>query len=212
MVGENGTVPFGPNNEQHTIVVNYLRMIQTEAFRCKEITEKLLDFSRIGPVRRQNTDLGELIQGVIDMVGHIGKYQRKHIEFMRRETVVAFISAQEIKQVVLNLLTNALDSLDEGGTVRVRLSARDGFAELTFLDNGCGMEPEVLRHVFEPFFTRRRKGQGTGLGLSITSRIVSDHGGEIDAQSDGPGRGSTFRIRLPLAPPDKEKSYQRRAA
>ena len=82
-VNENGTVPFGPDNEQHAIVANYLRMIQTEAFRCKEITEKLLDFSRIGPVHRQNSDLGELVQGVIDMVGHIGKYQRKHIEFIR---------------------------------------------------------------------------------------------------------------------------------
>ena len=113
-----------PKNEQHDVVANYLRMIQTEAFRCKEITEKLLDFSRIGPVRRQNTDLGELIQGVIDMVGHIGKYQRKHIEFERGETVIAAVSAQEIKQVVLNLLTNALDSLDDDGTVRIELAVR----------------------------------------------------------------------------------------
>ena len=66
-------------------------------------------------------------------------------------------------------------------------------------DNGCGMEPEVLEHIFEPFFTRRRGGQGTGLGLSITYRIVADHGGDIEAQSAGAGRGSTFRVRLPLA-------------
>ncbi len=111
-------------NPQHAIVENYLRMIQTEAFRCKEITEKLLDFSRIGPVQRQDTDLGELIQGVIDMVGHIGKYQGKHIKFNRGEKVIAFISPQEIKQVVLNLLTNALDSLDDDGAVRIELAAR----------------------------------------------------------------------------------------
>ncbi|MGA2062855.1 MAG: HAMP domain-containing sensor histidine kinase, partial [Thermoguttaceae bacterium] len=216
MVGENGTVPFGPNNEQHTIVVNYLRMIQTEAFRCKEITEKLLDFSRIGPVRRQNTDLGELIQGVIDMVGHIGKYQRKHIEFMRRETVVAFISAQEIKQVVLNLLTNALDSLDDDGTVRIEITAKDGYAEMTVVDNGCGMEADVLRHIFEPFFTRRRGGQGTGLGLSISYRIVSDHGGSIEGFSAGAGRGATFRVQLPIHQTQqeshKETDHRRQAA
>jgi signal transduction histidine kinase len=201
-----------PANPDHAVIARYLQMIQNEAFRCKGITEKLLDFSRMGPIERQSTDLGKLVEGVIEMIGHLGKYQPMRIEFASQGTVIVPVNPQETRQVVLNLLTNALDSLDEGGTVRVRLSARDGFAELIFLDNGCGMEPEVLRHVFEPFFTRRRKGQGTGLGLSITSRIVSDHGGEIDAQSDGPGRGSTFRVRLPLASRDKEKSYQRRAA
>jgi signal transduction histidine kinase len=207
---------LNPGNEQHAVVANYLRMIQTEAFRCKEITEKLLDFSRIGPVQRQNTDLGELIQGVIDMVGHIGKYQRKHIEFIHRETVVAFISPQEIKQVVLNLLTNALDSLDDDGTVRIELTAKDDYAEMNVVDNGCGMEADVLRHIFEPFFTRRRGGQGTGLGLSISYRIVSDHGGSIEGFSSGAGRGATFRVRLPIHQSrkelHKETDYRRQAA
>ena len=72
-----------PDDEQHEVIAHYLRMIQSEAFRCKDITEKLLDFSRIGPVKRQHTDLGELIQGVIEMVRHIGKYQRKQIDFER---------------------------------------------------------------------------------------------------------------------------------
>ncbi len=205
-----------PKNEQHAVVSNYLRMIQAEAFRCKEITEKLLDFSRIGPVRRQNTDLGELIQGVIDMVGHIGKYQRKRIEFARDETVIASVSAQEIKQVVLNLLTNALDSLDEDGTVRIELAARGYHAEMTVIDNGCGMAPEVLKHIFEPFFTRRRGGQGTGLGLSISYRIVSDHGGTIEGHSAGAGQGATFRMCLPLQQSQqqshKENSHHCQAA
>ena len=108
------------------------------------------------------------------------------------------MNPQEIKQVVLNLLTNALDSLDDGGTVRVELNARDSHAVLTVADNGCGMDAGTLEHLFEPFFTRRRGGQGTGLGLSITYRIIADLGGDIEAASDGPGRGSTFRVRLPL--------------
>jgi two-component system, NtrC family, sensor kinase len=205
-----------PDNEQHAVVTNYLRMIQTEAFRCKEITEKLLDFSRIGPVKRQNADLGELIQGVIDMVGHIGKYQRKHIEFIHRDTVVAFVSAQEIKQVVLNLLTNALDSLDDDGKVRIELATVHDYAEIAVIDNGCGMEAGVLRHIFEPFFTRRRGGQGTGLGLSISYRIVSDHGGRIEGSSRGAGQGATFRVWLPIRQSQqelhKETDHRRQAA
>ena len=113
---------------------------------------------------------------------------------------------------MLNLLTNALDSVDEEGAVRVELAARDGMAELSVADNGCGMEPAVLERVFEPFFTRRRAGQGTGLGLSIAYRIVADHGGAIEAQSAGPGRGAVFRVRLPLAPPRTAAQPQRRRA
>jgi two-component system NtrC family sensor kinase len=185
--------------DERQVIANYLEMIQNEAFRCKEITERLLDFSRMGNTRRQHTELGDLVQGVVDMVGHLGRYQRKHIEFPRAAPVVASINPQEIKQVVLNLLTNALDSLDDDGTVRIRVEQRGDTAELVFADDGCGMEPEVLEHVFEPFFTRRRAGQGTGLGLSITYRIVADHGGEIEAESPGPGRGATFRVRLPAS-------------
>lgn len=76
-------------------------------------------------------------------------------------------------------------------------------AELLVTDNGCGMRADVLKHLFEPFFTRRRDGQGTGLGLSITYRIVSEHGGTIEPASDGPGKGSRMRVLLPLANENK---------
>jgi len=200
------------DDPRHDVIDRYLRMIQSEAFRCKGITEKLLDFSRIGPTHRQNTDLSDLVQGVIEMVGHVGKYQEKHIEFDSAEAIVAPVNPQEIKQVVLNLLCNALDSLDEDGAVRVGIGKRDGFAELTFRDDGCGMEPHVLKHVFEPSFTRCKSGQGTGLGLSITHRIVADHGGEVHAESPGPGQGSTFQVRLPLIEKAKETEDQYQAA
>ncbi len=122
------------------------------------------------------------------------------------------MNPQEIKQVVLNLLTNALDSLDDGGTVRVELSAGGNHAVLTVADDGCGMDARTLEHLFEPFFTRRRGGQGTGLGLSITYRIIADLGGDIEAASDGPGRGSTFRVHLPLCRITKESDDRRQAA
>jgi two-component system, NtrC family, sensor kinase len=190
-------------NEQSELVQRYLKMIQTEAFRCKEITEKLLDFSRLGPAKRQSADLRELIQGVIEMVRHLGKYQNRHIEFAEGEPVIAPVNAQEIKQVVLNLVTNALDSVDAGGTLTIQLTRKPDFAEMIFTDNGCGMNHEVLKHLFEPFFTRKRSGQGTGLGLSIVYRIVSEHGGQIEATSAGPRRGSQFHVTFPLTEPKK---------
>lgn len=212
------------DDQQKEVVANYLEMIQKEAFRCKGITEKLLDFSRIGNVERKSVDLAQLVSDVIEMVGHLGKYQGKHVEFTCREDVIADVNAQEIKQVVLNLLTNALDSLDAGGHVLIEVRKRGGMALLSFTDNGCGIKAELLDRVFEPFFTRRRarqenrqeigqeSRQGTGLGLSITQRIIADHGGEIVAESAGPGCGATFRVELPLANTNKEIGNQHKAA
>lgn len=195
------------NDQQRGVIGDYLRMIQNEAFRCKGITGKLLDFSRAGPGVRENTDLGELIRDVIDMIGHLEKYQRKQVEFNPAAPVRADVNPQEIKQVVLNLLSNALDCSNDGGTVRVSLGSDGQFVLLEVADDGCGMTPEILEHVFEPFYTRRRGGQGIGLGLSITYRIIADHGGEIEAHSDGADRGSTFRVRLPLAGANQESEY-----
>jgi len=194
------------------VIGNYLRMIQQEAFRCKGITERLLDFSRIGDVSHHNTDLRELAQGVIDMVGHLGRYHDKRVLLAPGDSPIALVNAQEMKQVLLNLITNALDSLSPGGTVNVQLQQRGQKVEIIVADDGCGMTEEVLKHLFEPFFTRRRDGQGTGLGLSITYRIVADHGGHIDVHSDGPGKGSTFHVWLPLGQQLKERDHRYQAA
>jgi two-component system NtrC family sensor kinase len=184
------------------VVRNYLRMIQEEAFRCKRITEKLLDFSRCADIQRQRADLAGLVQEVVEMVRHMGKYRAKNILFQPREAVLAHVDPQEIKQVVLNLVVNALDSMEPGGTLKIDLRYAEGMAEMVFTDDGCGMTADVLENIFEPFFTRRRVGKGTGLGLSITHRIVSQHQGEITAASAGEGRGSTFTVRLPIRPPE----------
>lgn len=180
------------------VVRNYLRMIQEEAFRCKSITEKLLDFSRCADIQRERTDLAGLIQGVVEMIRHMGKYRGKHIVFQPREAVLAHVDSQEIKQVVLNLVVNALDSMDPDGTLRIELHHAEGMAEMVFEDDGCGMPAEVLENIFEPFFTKRKVGKGTGLGLSITHRIVSQHQGEITATSPGEGEGARFVVRLPI--------------
>ncbi len=197
---------------ERDVVRSYLEMIQKEAFRCKQITEKLLDFSRMGDSERHHTDLRELVSGVIEMLQHLGKYQTKNVVLREGEGVIAEVCPQELKQVVLNLITNGLDSLDAGGTVTVSVSSQDGEARIEVEDNGCGMTDDVIKHLFEPFFTRRRNGQGTGLGLSISYRIVEEHHGQILAESAGIGRGSKFKVTLPLRQPVSRRQQQPLAA
>jgi len=198
--------------EDVKVVHDYLQMIQREAFRCKQITEKLLDFARTGDFQRVSTDLRELTAGVIEMVQHLGKYQDKNLELMPGSPVIVDLSAQEIKQVVLNLITNALESVDTGGMVKVTVERDGDKVRVVVEDNGTGMTDEVLKHLFEPFFTRRRSGQGTGLGLSITYRIVEEHDGSIEATSEGVGRGSRFVVTLPANYSAKEKDHHYQAA
>jgi two-component system, NtrC family, sensor kinase len=176
----------------------YLKMIQQEAFRCKRITQRLLEFSRGGEGRREHADLAEVVQGVLDIVQTLPTSRGKDIALQPGKRLLAWVSPEEIKSVVLNLAVNALDSMEEGGRLTILLRQREGMAEMVFSDTGCGMTEEVLENIFEPFFTRSRTGKGTGLGLSISHRIISQHGGEIEAVSPGPGAGSTFTVRLPL--------------
>jgi two-component system NtrC family sensor kinase len=206
------------DDPDYRVVANYLKMIQEESFRCKSITEKLLDFSRCNDIKRERIELAGLIQGVVDMIRHIGKYTGKAIVFHPREAVFAFADTQEIKQVVLNLIVNALESMDASGTLRVEARYQQGMAEMVFVDNGCGMSADVLENIFEPFFTKRRDGKGTGLGLSITHRIINQHHGEIMAFSAGEGQGATFTVRLPIdatainarsVPPSKSATRRR---
>ena len=176
----------------------YLARIQEEAFRCKEITSGLLDFSRMGDVQKVATNLSEVISSVVDIVKPLSKYRDRNIHLDNDAAVFATVNAQEIKQVALNLITNALGSVESGGTVSISVTSENDQAVLRVVDDGCGLSDDVKQHLFEPFFTRRRDGQGTGLGLSITYQIIEDHQGRIVAESDGPGTGSTFTITLPL--------------
>jgi two-component system, NtrC family, sensor kinase len=199
-----------PLGDDLPVFRRYLATIVDESFRIKGITEKLLDCSRIGDASRRDTDLQEIVSDMLMMVRPLNK--TKTIEYYEPMSVRARVNPQEIKQVVLNLVTNALDACDEGGRVVVRLTHSGDRALLLVSDNGCGMTEEVLEHLFEPFYTRRRDGQGTGLGLSITYRIVNEHGGTIEAFSDGPSRGSLFRVSLPLSKHEKNSTLRKQVA
>jgi signal transduction histidine kinase len=186
--------------QESEVIAKYLKMIQEESLRCKEITSRLLDFSRGGERQREPVELDDLIRSVIDMAKHLPSHRGKTVEFLHAPRIVALVNAQEIKSVVVNLVVNSLDSMDEGGKLAISLGLHDGMAEMVFRDTGCGMAADVLENIFEPFFTRSRSGKGTGLGLSICHRIISQHQGDIEATSAGPDQGSTFTVRLPLQP------------
>ncbi len=179
------------------VVLKYLRMMQDEAQRCKQITHKLLDFSRSGG-KREPAELTQLIQDVIEVAQCLPTARGKRIVFEPDAPVMAPVRVPEVKGVVLNVVVNGLESMEEGGVLTVALAVRGDFAEMTFADTGCGMTPDVLENLFEPFFTRSRTGNGTGLGLATSHLVIDQHGGTIAVASAGPGRGSTFTLRLPL--------------
>ena len=182
------------------VVQNYLRMIQEEAFRCKSITEKLLDFSRCGEIQRERTDLAGLIQGVVEMIRHMGKYRHKKIVFQpqRSRPGPCRRARDQAGRAEPGRQRARLDGRERHAPDRPPARRGDGRDGLP--DDGCGMPPEVLENIFEPFFTKRRVGKGTGLGLSITHRIINQHHGEIQATSPGEGQGATFSVRLPVQP------------
>ena len=198
-----------------------LQVICDEAFRCKEITGKLLSLARPGDDNRRPVSLADVASSVASVVGGLRQFKDRKLTVRAAPPgglVVQAVEA-EMKQVLLNLTLNALEAVPPGtGEVRidVRRDAPDGqWVELSVTDNGRGMSQETLERVFEPFFTEKRgsrasredraspqTGHGTGLGLSITHAIVESHGGRIEAHSDGPGKGSRFSVRLPAARED----------
>ena len=190
-------------------VREYLTMIQTEAGRVRELTQKMLDFARREPSEsegeRNRYDVTAIVREVISMLSHLKRYAAHEVDLPPTGPVHAVIAAGQIKQVVLNVLANALDALNEarpeGGRVEIAVRQTGDRVEVAFTDNGPGMSEHTIEHLFDPFFTTKTgedgSEKGTGLGLSISHRIATDHGGVLEAESEGPGQGSTFRLRLP---------------
>ncbi len=201
VLGALAATASAPVAAEAEVLVRYLKMIHQETLRCKDITQKLLDFSRTGDRRKDPTDLTGLVKGVLEVAKHLPSSRGKLVSFEPTAYVVAPVNAQDLKSVILNLVVNALDSMDDGGRLAITLTTAAGYAELVFADTGCGMAPDVLQNIFEPFYTKSRTGKGTGLGLFISHQIVDQHGGTITATSTGPGTGSTFTVRIPLELP-----------
>ena len=192
------------NNNADPDVQHTLQSICDEAFRCKEIVQNLLTLARPGEANRKRISLAAVATNVVSTISALGEYRGKHLVLQADSQYPLDILASEgeMKQVVLNLVINALEAVrPHEGQVIVHVRQSNGMVELSVSDNGRGMTPQVLEHVFEPFFTAKRgRGQrGTGLGLSISHAIVQSHGGTIIAESPGAGQGSRFIVRLPAA-------------
>jgi two-component system, NtrC family, sensor kinase len=181
--------------------VQSLQIIRDEAFRCKQITEKLLSLSKPGSDRHEPVSLADLAHDVADMVRAHKAYRDLDLvlDTCADEPLMTRGNEVELKQVLLNLTVNALEAIEPPeGQVRLKGARNNGWVELQVTDNGCGMSDEVKERIFEPFFTSKPGGQrGLGLGLSISHAIVAGHGGAIVAESEGPGRGSRLTLRLP---------------
>ncbi|MBW3538894.1 MAG: HAMP domain-containing protein [Planctomycetes bacterium] len=191
------TLLAGATADEAAVARQYLAMIVSESYRCRQITGRLLDFARGQDATRSHADLTLIVSEVLAMIRPMRKYRDRTIVFERTAPCYVEVNGPEIKQVVLNLAANALESIDDEGALRIEIEEQTDQVCLAFEDDGCGMSGDTIEHLFEPFFTRRRDGKGTGLGLAISHRIIEDHGGAIEAASAGPGQGSTFRVYLP---------------
>jgi two-component system, NtrC family, sensor kinase len=176
-----------------------LRLITDAAVRAKKIVESLLHFSRRPREEKGPVDL----PGVVDDALFLLQSQLKsgRIEVVRDyQPAVATANANQVQQVVVNLVVNAIQAMNGEGRIVVSTGmAGHGHVRLQVADTGPGMKPDVARRVFEPFFTTKAEGQGTGLGLSICYQIAEEHGGSIRLES-APERGATFVLDLPAVP------------
>jgi signal transduction histidine kinase len=167
--------------------------------RIAGVVRELTTMVRPG-VRRERVRLDEVVHGALRWLpAAVGA--RADVRVERSEAPEVLGSSPQLEQVVAHLVENGALSIPAGrrGTVVVRVGSTPGGRALVEVkDDGKGMEPEVLRRVFDPFFTTQEVGGGMGLGLSIAHAIVTAHGGTIEAAST-PGAGSTFRVELPLA-------------
>jgi two-component system NtrC family sensor kinase len=179
-----------------------LDSIQKAAFRCRDITRKLLRFVRKTDFDLQEHDVHSIIDGVVDgLLGAEITVSKISIErHYDRSLSKLQTDANQLQQVILNIVNNAGDAIgDKEGTITIGTTGRGRKIVIAISDTGCGMTPDQLERVFLPFFTTKEVGKGTGLGLSVSYGIIRGLGGEIEVESTK-DVGTTFRLVLPLRP------------
>jgi two-component system NtrC family sensor kinase len=175
----------------------YLGLIRSEAFRCKMITNGLLDFSRTRTTEHALVNLADVISSVARLLSHQQRGQNVEFQIETPEDLPPISGdAGQLQQAVIALATNAIDAMPNGGVLRIA-SRRNGSTVLVeVIDTGLGIPQENVTKIFEPFFTTKEVGKGTGLGLAVCYGILTEHGGSLDVQSTV-GVGTTFTISLP---------------
>jgi hemerythrin-like metal-binding protein len=165
--------------------------------RVSHIVRHLKDFSHVDQAELQDSDLNTDLENSLQVAWHELQGRVEVVRDYGDLPAVRCVPAQ-INQVFFNLIVNAAQAIEGKGSLTLSTRAVDGQIEVAIADTGKGMSPEVVQRIFDPFYTTRPVGKGAGLGLSEAYDIVVKHGGRIDVESE-PGRGSTFRIRLPVA-------------
>jgi signal transduction histidine kinase len=176
-----------------------LTMIQETGLELKAIVRALLDFAREPSDERQLISLQETAAQTIELLRRTSSV--KSVEVVERlgsEPALVYASPNQVKQVVLNLVTNAHQAMPDGGTVTIDVALSGRRAELTVADTGPGIPEDVLPRVFDPFFTTKRALGGTGLGLAVSHGIAELHDGSLTVRSV-PGSGAAFTLSLPTA-------------
>ncbi|MDP9585651.1 UNVERIFIED_ORG: NO-binding membrane sensor protein with MHYT domain/nitrogen-specific signal transduction histidine kinase [Burkholderia contaminans] len=166
------------------------------ALRVRRIVQDLRDFSRPGSGEWCVADIHAGLESTLNVVHNELKYKADIVREYGDVPPVECLPSQ-LNQVFMNLLVNAAHAIPERGVITIRTSSDDEQVSIAISDTGTGMTPDIVRRIFDPFFTTKPVGQGTGLGLSVSHGIVERHRGTIDVTSE-PGRGTTFRIRLPI--------------
>ncbi len=175
-----------------------LATIIAQVERITKIMNQLLTFARRRPIERKPMDLKKTIADCLDIVQERLKQHRVEVETSYAEPLpLVHADPDQMSQVLLNLVLNAIQAMPEGGRLSLALEPEGPGMKLSVADTGSGMPAETLNKIFDPFFTTKDVGAGTGLGLTVVHGIVEDHGGAIHVYSV-PGRGTTFTIHLPI--------------
>ena len=176
-----------------------LKQINVQGQRCKDITQKLLSFSRGTDSKIRNLQMNKVIEDVYNLSSQRAKFANIEIRKRLQEDLPEIPASEtEMNQVFLNLINNALYAMEKtGGTVDITTFVNDGNIVIEMADTGPGIPAPVLERIFDPFFTTKPVGQGTGLGLSICYGIITKMNGQIKVKSEV-GRGTRFRIQLPI--------------
>lgn len=187
--------------ERQAQVSSYLRQAEQETARVGRIVTDLLTFSRQAPPRRAAVDFNATIRDTLALVS--ARLARAGILFrVELEPVLppVWCDRTQVMQVVMNLVTNAAEAMESGGTVIVRSrTEKETTVVLEVEDTGSGITADALERIFDPFYTTKATGKGVGLGLAVVYGIVQAHDGLIEVRS-APGAGSVFRVTLPLGP------------
>ena len=186
-------------SQENELALELAGYISSEVDRTNSLITRFLEFARPVQLRLAPTDLNALTDSAIDQLAHQTPSAAPRIH-RNYDPGIPLVQAdgELLERVIFNLINNALQASPEGATITVKTLAAPGRVELAVIDRGSGVKPEHREQIFNPFFTT--KPSGVGLGLAITAKIVDEHGGHISLNSE-PGRGSTFVVSLPLAPP-----------